>query len=88
MRITRVFRAFLTQGLGFSLDWMPMKDRDIGDKLWTCAVGSSSGETLFCDPKLLCNEDLAKVPEDWVIPSSLSLKKYSLKVRMMFPSLR
>ena len=56
-----------------AIDWMPMKDRDIGDKLWTCAVGSSSGEAklFFCDPKLLCNRRLnVKVPEDWVIPSS------------------
>ena len=69
-----VFRAFLTPGVWVSaIDWMPMKDRDIGDKLWTCAVGSSSGEAklFFCDPKLLCNRRLnVKVPEDWVIPSS------------------
>ena len=69
-----VVRAFSTSGVWVTaITYMPMKDRDIGDKLWTIVAGSSSGEAklFLCDPKLLCNRTLeTKVPEDWVVPIS------------------
>ena len=69
-----VVRVFSTPGVWVSaVTWMPMKDRDTGDKLWTCVAGSSSGEAklFLCDPKLLCNRTLkVKVPEDWIVLTS------------------
>ena len=48
MPVTRCRSRIFDPGcLGIAVTWMPMKDRDTGDKLWTCVAGSSSGgETL------------------------------------------